>query len=159
MFQKKHPNRIWYKIWYFSATTGSRNSILDIFQLPFPCRFEKYPLFYHLVKSRLRYLQITTGRSFQKLTFLFFVESNTWAVMSTIEQPLALMSSSKHLWALRSSSDYVAMFSGVLLSAHECSWVLSVPRHQPHECVWFEMIAYDFPIIICKYLSLGFTKY
>ena len=56
----------------FSASLVSRNSILDIFQLPFPCGVQKCPLFYYLVKSRLRYLQITTRWSFQKLTFLFF---------------------------------------------------------------------------------------
>ena len=48
----------------FSASQGSRNFILDIFQLPFPCRVWKCPHLYYLVKSRLRYLQITAGRSF-----------------------------------------------------------------------------------------------
>ena len=48
----------------FSASYWSRNSILDIFQQPFPYRFWKYPFFYWLVKPGLSYFQNTTEMSF-----------------------------------------------------------------------------------------------
>ena len=53
----------------FSASYGSENSILDIFQQPFLCRFQKYPFLYYWVKSGLRYCENTAGCSFIKLTF------------------------------------------------------------------------------------------
>ena len=113
-----------------------------IFQLPLSCRLQKYPHFDYLVKTRLRYLQITTGWSFSKLTFLFFDESSAWAVMSTNEQSWALMSAHGDLCALRINWEYVVMVLWVLLSSYECSRVLTLPLHQAHECLWLHNIAY-----------------
>ena len=56
----------------FSASKGSRNSILDISQQPFLCRFKKYRTFYYLVTSGQRYFQNTTGKALEKLTFFVY---------------------------------------------------------------------------------------
>ena len=46
----------------FSASYLSRNSILNIFQQPCLCKFQKYPISYYLVKPGARYCQNTKGR-------------------------------------------------------------------------------------------------
>ena len=47
----------------FSASSGSKNSILDIFQQPFSFRFQNCPICYDMVKSWPRYCQNTTRNS------------------------------------------------------------------------------------------------
>ena len=108
----------------FSASLGSRNSILDIFQLPFSCRFQRYPLFYYLVKSRLRYCQNMTGKSFQKLTFFVYC----WIQHLITQQPLwevaACISIHKHSQAPLSTSEQQWVSCHFTMSTHECSWAL-----------------------------------
>ena len=116
----------------FSASYWSRNSILDIFQQPFPCRFQKYPISYYLVKPGTRYCQNTTGRSFQKSTFfLFIVESRTWAIISIHVHSGVLLRTQEHLGALKSMVTWCS-------EAHACSW------HHAHKSFLGPMSAHDF---------------
>ena len=116
----------------FLASEAPRSSILEIFQQPFPCRFQKYPISYYLVKPGTRYGQNTTGRSFQKLTFfLFIVESRIWAIISIHVHSGGLLSTQEHLGALRSMVLWCS-------EAHACSW------HHAHKSFLGPMSAHDF---------------
>ena len=118
----------------FSASLGSRNSILDIFQLPFSCRFQRYPIFYYLVKSRLRYCQNMTGKSFWKLTFFVYC----WIQHLITHQPLwevtACLSIQKHSQAPLSTSEQQWISCHFTMSTHECSWGLIVPWNSDYQC-------------------------
>ena len=99
----------------FSASYGSRNSILDIFQQPFLCRFWKYPIFYYLVKSGPRYCKNTAGCSFLKLTFfidyLNQVFEHSWMCISVHEHWWALISTQKPSGALMIMVNWCHEFS------------------------------------------------
>ena len=77
--QGVHQNCFCFCLLIFSASLGSRNSILGIFQQPFPCRFQKYPIYYYLWEMwvRLLYHHYTVFHSFS---------ANLQAVCTTIDK-------------------------------------------------------------------------
>ena len=100
--------------------------ISHLFQQPFLCRFKDVPfqiIWWNIAQDICKILQ---GSNFQCEQFMLFDESSAWTIISAHE----------HLWALRSSLEYGAVVTWVLLRTQECSW-----RHGPilmnaHEHSW-----------------------
>ena len=137
MVQGVQQNTFHFCFLNFSASYCSRNSILDIFQQPFPYRFWKYPFFYRLVKPGLSYFQNTTEMSFQKLTFFVYY----WIKhLNTLDHSGAFMSAQEHLWELRSIQETSWALMKMVPCYHEYSWVF-LSAHKP--CSWEHMSSYE----------------
>ena len=109
----------------FSASYLSRNSILNIFQQPCLCKFQKYPISYYLVKPGARYCQNTKDRSFQKLTFFHLL------LNQELEQSCLIRTTQECSRVLKSTQEHskvryfgvmrlISANGTMLISAHEC---------------------------------------
>ena len=143
-------NSLRFSISNFSAYDALKNLILDIFQQPFPCRFQNYQIFYYLVKFWPRYCQNTKRKSSWKSIFFYITVLRTWTLRLILNYSEALMSVHEHSYALLSINEYgakplwvlnlpwcnecllslmsavkaIAPYSWVPMAAYECLWVL-----------------------------------
>ena len=117
----------------FFASKGSRNSILDIFQQPWPCRFYKYPFCYQFGEILTKLLLKYWKKVISKINiFCFITESRTQTLKITGEHSRVPMITQDCPWTLK--------------TAHETSWAMLsmvqghyewyfAPWHHAHECL------------------------